>query len=98
MKPYSVPFRSVYCSVPSSAEYQGRVKANDLMLKSLNGAIVGLCHWSPDSEKQMLGVLDECSVRVAPLNLNTALLPCVGLGIIRGVDRVEAVFLYLDPD
>jgi len=97
MKPYVVPFRSVYCSVPTLAEYQGRVEANDLILKSLNGAIVGLCHWSADPEKQVLGALDGCSVHAAPLNLNTALLPCVGLGLIRGVDRSRQCFYVLTP-
>lgn len=99
MRPYLVPFRSVCCSPPSLAEYRGTAQTDELILKSLNGAIVGLCYWSGEDAKKEESVAQHgsCSLRIAPSNLNTALLPCLGLGIIRGIDRVRECFYILTP-
>mmetsp|Transcript_5229 Transcript_5229/g.14824 ORF Transcript_5229/g.14824 Transcript_5229/m.14824 type:complete len:782 (-) Transcript_5229:2365-4710(-) len=99
MRPYCVPFHSVFCSVPSLMEYRGTAQADELILKSLNGSIVGLCHWRGATHKEDARNQYGSTVRVqtTPPHLNASLLPCMGLGIVRGIDNVKQCFYILTP-
>jgi len=97
MRPYCVPFHSVFCFVPSLVEYCGTLQADELILKSLNGSIVGLCHWKGATHKADARNQHGSVVQTTPPHVNAYLLPCMGLGIVRGIDRVKQCFYILTP-
>ena len=96
MKPYAVPFRSVRV-YPPPGFLDGRTdpgalwgargdSAGDDALESMNGSVVGLCR-------------DSDARNDAGTNAGTGvpILDCVGLGIIRSVDRSRGIFYVLTP-
>lgn len=98
MRPYVVPFHSVFCSTPNIEEFGESGSAEDLALHSLNGSIVGLCRWEGESVKMChQKAADVTSVHVTPPWLNATMLPCVGLGIVRGIDVSRKCFYILTP-
>jgi len=97
MRPYYVPFHSVFCFVPSLMEYRGTAQADELIMKSLNGSIVGLCYWSRAAQTQDYNSQHGITIQATPPHLNTSLLPCMGLGIVRGIDKVRQCFYILTP-
>ena len=98
-KPFCVPFHSVFCSVPSLMEYRGTAQADELIMKSLNGSIVGLCHWRGAVRKENHRHQNDvtAAIQTTPPYLDVSLLPCMGLGIVRAMDRVKQCFYILTP-
>lgn len=97
-RPFCVPFHSVLCSVPSLMEYRGTAQADELIMKSLNGSIVGLCYWREAERKEDHKYEnDSTAIQTTPPHLAASLLPCMGLGIVRGIDRVKQCFYILTP-
>lgn len=93
-----MPFDSVLCSVPSLMEYRGTAQADELIMKSLNGSIVGLCYWREAERKEDHRYQNDITaIQTTPPHLDASLLPCMGLGIIRGIDRVKQCFYILTP-
>ena len=97
-RPFCVPFDSVLCYVPSLMEYRGTAQADELIMKSLNGSIVGLCSWKEAERKVDHEYQNNITaIHTTPPHLDASLLPCMGLGIIRGIDRVKQCFYILTP-
>jgi hypothetical protein len=95
--PYAVPFRSVRvypppgfadsATDPRAASWGVRGNlASDDALELLNGTVVGLCRVDPDVHAR-----DDNAGTGAPV------LECVGLGIVRSVDRSRGMFFVLTP-
>ncbi|KAL3816814.1 hypothetical protein ACHAXA_008677 [Cyclostephanos tholiformis] len=100
MTPYAVPFRYVRVYPPpgfmDGATSPGSLwgvrgdTACDDVLESLNGTIVGLCRDADAYD-------DADHHTVFNARSGVPVLDCVGLGIIRGVDRLLGIFLVLTP-
>ena len=100
MIPYAVPFRSVWV-YPSSALLDGLPSnprqlgmrgdsADDVVLNSMNGSIVGLCYRDLRNGGGRNAI--DSGTPCAPI-----LLDCAGLGIVRSVDRARELFFVLTP-
>jgi len=98
MLPYAVPFQSVRLFAPSGLldstfemgctwNVAGHLASNDV-LDSLNGAIVGLCRNQFERNNPHAEFNSE---------IGAPILPCVGLGIIRSIDRNRRIFYILTP-
>ena len=98
MSPYAVPFHSVRLFPPSglldsSSEMNPTWGVNgDLasssVLDSLNGSIVGLCCNADEHDTPLAG----CNA-----GIGAPVICCVGLGIIRSIDRVRRIFFVITP-
>lgn len=81
MKPYLVAWEHVDCHVIGNSDIQ----SHDAVMAALNGSIVGLC------SKQATKITNES-------NSNDMFpTPCLGLGIVRSIDRVRQLFYILTP-
>ena len=96
MPPYAVPFHSVTLYAPPgfldgvsevepSLGTQGHL-ASDEVLDALNGSVVGLC-----SRENLIGSTKFLS------NYGVPNYHCIGLGIIRSIDRDSKLFFVLTP-
>ena len=100
MTPYAVPFRSVRVYPPPGfidgttdpcAVWGVRGDlASDDALESLNGSVVGLCR-DPEAHD------GAHSHPGCDADMGVPVLDCVGLGIIRSVDRSRGIFFVLTP-
>ena len=85
-KPYAVPMDCVQYGIIRGVDNPRDLGSEDILLDALNGSIVGLCCSRPQTERQV----DESTTA-------DACLPCVGLGLIRSIDRVRRYFYILTP-
>ena len=102
MTPYAVPFRSVRVYPPpgfmDGTDADPRSvwgvrgdSASDDALESLNGSVVGLCRDPDARDGAPLHPRRDAGTGAPPV------LDCVGLGIIRSVDRSRGIFFVLTP-
>jgi polynucleotide 5'-hydroxyl-kinase GRC3/NOL9 len=82
--PYVVPMETVDC-IFSNAELHKDIRSEELIWNAFNGSIVGLLCKQQHSDDDAANILDP------------AMLPCVGLGIVRSIDRVRRLFYILTP-
>ena len=85
-KPYAVPMDCVQYGIIRGVDNPRDLGSEDILLDALNGSIVGLCCSGPLTERKA----DESTTA-------DACLPCMGLGLIRSIDRVRRYFYILTP-
>ena len=89
LKPYVVPMDSIQYETIRGVDVPCDLWSEDVVLDALNGSIVGLC---------CRQVRKGNNVAIADSETTTvACLPCVGLGLIRSIDRERRCFFILTP-
>jgi polynucleotide 5'-hydroxyl-kinase GRC3/NOL9 len=84
-RPYAVPIDAVRCRFTSADAYRD-VRSEESLFRILNGSLVGLCV----GNRQAGETGGDCTS-------SSALEPCVGLGIVRSIDRSRRLFFVLTP-
>jgi polynucleotide 5'-hydroxyl-kinase GRC3/NOL9 len=90
-KPYAVPMDCVRYGTIRGVDNARDLGSEDILLDALNGSIVGLCC----SRTQQTG--SSAAVVASESTFADCCLPCVGLGLIRSIDRVKRYFYILTP-
>jgi polynucleotide 5'-hydroxyl-kinase GRC3/NOL9 len=89
-KPYVVPMDCVRYGSIRGVDNARDLGSEDMLLDALNGSIVGLC-CSGTQQTGRSGAVAGESITIDHC------LPCVGLGLIRSIDRVKRYFYVLTP-
>jgi len=85
MKPYTVSMDCVHCGTIRGVDNPCDLGSEDVVLDALNGSVVGLC-----CSGATVATVSEADSEAKPL-------PCVGLGLIRSIDRFNRRFFILTP-
>lgn len=93
LKPVAVPFDAVEIAFAGSSVPPSQV------LFSLNGSLVGLCMAPPRENEQQAANKEEDDDEDRPprIRLGPAHAPCLGVGIIRAIDKDRRLLLVLSP-
>jgi polynucleotide 5'-hydroxyl-kinase GRC3/NOL9 len=82
MKPYAVPMDSIQYGTIRGVDKPSDLGSEDMILDALNASIVGLCQSDIGDSSQ---------------GPNNTCISCVGLGLIRSIDRDRRFFYILTP-